>query len=423
MGNVEDMGESRSKKMKVEMRNFSFMKYALILFAIGALVNCTEDEPRGFGTSDPDPEPEESVFYFGADLSYVNQILDKGGVYMDSGVVESPYVTFQQYGTNLARFRVWHNPAWTQELYGDDGTQMYNEANDVARAIGAAKSAGMEVLLDFHYSDDWADPGSQRVPEAWTDITSLSVLGDSVYNYTSAVLTLLDDQGLMPEYVQIGNETNCGMMYQGAPDAFPPCNVCDGNWANFGQVARRAIRAVRDVSSDSEIDTKIMFHVADPVNVNWWFEGLTTTGSVTDFEVIGFSYYPLWHTGVRVNGLENAVAAMVESFNKEVMILETAYPWTLDGDDNYNNLFGGDNALTGYPYSPQGQQDLMRDIVQAVINGGGSGVIYWEPAWISSDMRDRWGTGSSWENNTFYDYDGNANHGFDYLGFEYQFPE
>ncbi len=101
------------------------------------------------------------------------------------------------------------------------------------------------------------------------------------------------------------------------------------------------------------------------------------------------------------------------------MILETAYPWGSVGNDGYNNLFGGQTPVARFPFTQQGQLDMMKTITQEMIDGGGIGVVYWEPAWISSGMKDLWGTGSSWENCTFFDFNGNVHQGTDYMKFTY----
>ncbi len=399
----------------------NILSMATLFLLIWSLVGCQE-ESRDYIVK-TDPEPEDSVtidkFYFGADLSYVNQILDHAGVYKDEGIQKDPYEIFASKGTNLVRLRLWHNPAWTKEVYGASGTQLYNDLYDVEKAIAKSKAQGMEVLLDFHYSDDWADPGKQKVPAAWVDISDITTLGDSVYNYTYEVLSYLNGKGLMPELVQVGNETNCGMMLSGRNAGFPNLNVCESGWANFGSVAKRAISAIRDVNPD----TKILFHVADPENVDWWFNSLINTAGVKDFDMIGFSYYPVWHTTIRPHQLEDNVAGFVSKFNKEVVILETAYPWTTAANDSYPNLFGGDTPLTGYPYTLEGQLNMMIDLTQSMISAGGSGIVYWEPAWITSEAKDQWNTGSSWESNTFFDFDGNAHSGFDFIKYEYDTNE
>ena len=114
--------------------------------------------------------PSGKEFFVGADLSYVNQIVDNGGVYKDKGVVLSPYKIFKDRGADIVRLRLWHNPIWTKEVYGAMGSQLYNDLIDVTRAIELVKSQGMSVLLDIHYSDGWADPGKQEIPTAWNEI-------------------------------------------------------------------------------------------------------------------------------------------------------------------------------------------------------------------------------------------------------------
>lgn len=377
------------------------------------LIGCSSETPKPV---EPVPPDEDKDYYFGVDLSYVNQILDHGGQYRNNGVVQDPYSIFADAGANLARFRLWHNPLWTKEVYEPDGTQMYNDVVDVTESISRAKGAGMNVLLDFHYADRWADPGSQPVPAAWKDITELDNLADSVYEYTKETLMLLKANDLLPALVQLGNETNCGMLYSDVSASFPALNVCDGNWTNLGVVINAAIRAVREVAAD---ETKIVLHVADPKNIEWWFDNITTSANVTDFDIIGISYYPLWHTTIGLNELSDNISGFKNRFKKEVMILETAYPWTMESADSYNNVFGNNQPLAGFPFTQTGQHDFLVKLNQEVMDGGGIGVIYWEPAWITSDMKDLWGTGSSWENVTLFDFGGNRHKGMDYMKFDY----
>jgi len=393
--------------------------------AISALLLLTVESCHKTNTSEPNPAPQppasKDTFYFGADLSYVNQILDHGGVYKDQSEIRSPYRIFKDHGATLARFRLWHNPLWTKEVYGTSGTQLYNDLVDVEKSIRLAKEQGMAVAIDFHYSDSWADPGKQEVPKAWASIKDMSVLKDSVYQYTLKTLQHLNTKGLMPEMVQIGNEINCGLFFTNAPPNFPIANSCNGEWQKLGEILNSAIRAVREVAASSSVKTKILLHVADPKNVDWWFTNITTTGNVQDFDIIGFSYYPIWHTTVLVDKLSDNIAAFRTKFNKKVMILETAYPWTATGSDSYNNAFGSQQAIAGYPYSASGQFNMIKAITQEIIDGKGSGIIYWEPAWISSSMKDLWGTGSSWENATFFDFTGNTIQGIDFMKHIYQY--
>ena len=114
------------------------------------------------------------------------------------------------------------------------------------------------------------------------------------------------------------------------------------------------------------------------------------------------------------------IAAWRKKFNKDVILLETAYPWTTNWNDNYNNQLGGQPALSGYPYTPTGQLHFMKALTQEVKDGGGKGIVYWEPAWISSSMKDLWGTGSSWENVALFDFMGNPVIGMDYMTATYK---
>jgi len=389
------------------MRTLPFL---ILLLVIIGFAGCKEDPAAP-------PAPDKN-FMFGADLSYVNQVLDYNGVFQDGGTVVSPYKIFKDHGANLVRLRLWHNPVWTKEVYGDDGTQLYNDFNDVEKAIELAKQQGLQVLLDFHYSDTWADPGNQKIPVAWLDIKNITDLKDSVYNYTFKVLNNLKSKSLLPEFVQIGNETNCGLLYTDAPTGFPTCNGCNGQWTNLRSVIKAGIDAVRDVAAD---DIKIALHVADPKNVDWWFTNVVNDSEVSDFDIIGFSYYPIWHTTVTVSQLSNSVADFKNKFNKDVMMLETAYPWTTNGNDSYNNIFGGQTPVAGFAYTNQGQLDMMKTLTQEVMDGGGIGIIYWEPAWITSNMKDLWGTGSAWENNAFFDFDGEVNAGIQFMTHTYNF--
>jgi len=359
------------------------------------------------------------VFAMGVDLSYANQIEDHGGVYRDSSAVRDLFRIMKDHGANMVRVRLWNNPQWVKTVYGSNQTPLYSGFDDVLKTIQRAKTLGLAVNLTFHYSDSWADPSNQKPPVAWENITSLQVLKDSIYNYTYLVLSKLNAKGLMPEMVQIGNETNCGLMITGTKAGFPDLNGCNNHWQDFGSVINSAIKAVRDVSAQSTIKTKIALHVADPKNVDWWFGQITTAGAVSDFDIVGMSYYPLWHTTIAFGDMPALITKLKNSYNKKVMILETSYPWTTDNADSYSNQFGSQLPLTGYAFTKEGQAKFLIDLTQKMITAGGSGVMYWEPDWISSQMKDQWGTGSSMENCTFFDFSGNTIPSIDYMRYLY----
>lgn len=393
----------------------------VVIAALATAASGSCDSP---GATDPAPDPDPPIspvfyspddFVMGADLSYVNQVLDHGGAYSDSLGVRSPYGIFADHGANTARLRLWHDPSWVRTVvYEDPSVPLYSGLDDVIVASRAAVTAGLEVTLDIHYSDSWADVGTQAVPAAWRDITDLAVLEDSVYAYTRTVLESLDAEGAAPTMVQIGNETNCGMMTSGGGAGFPDLDVCDGHWAAQGAVLNAGIRAVREVAHGA----RVVLHVAQPEHVAWWLGNITTAAGVTDFDVIGFSYYPVW-SSQSLSSLSGHIAGWRQVYQRDVMVMETAYPWTLQGSDSYTNILGSGSLVAGYAASVEGQRAFMIDLVQEVMDGGGAGVFYWEPAWITSGMRDRWGAGSAWENAALFDFQGAAHAGFEFYTYPY----
>jgi arabinogalactan endo-1,4-beta-galactosidase len=347
-------------------------------------------------------------FVMGADLSYVNQILDHGGIYKDSDKITDPYVIFKKYGANTIRFRLWHNPQWTREVYSPAIANMYNDFEDVKRGIQATKAQGMAVSLDFHYSDSWADPAKQVPPAAWTGL-SLTDLHDSIYNYTLKTLDKLEAANAMPEYVQVGNEINPGFL-------LPQGNRWDKK-ADFIYLINGAVKAVRDAAVSSTIKPKIIIHVAQPENAIYWFEGMAAAG-LTDYDIAGISYYYMWST-VSIDSVSDYIANIKALTGKDVMVVETAYPWTLNNADSYNNILATDKLTPAYPANQTGQYDYLVKLTQEIIDGGGKGLHYWEPAWITSDMKDKWGTGSAWDCNTLFDFSGNVIKGMDYMTHQY----
>jgi len=353
-------------------------------------------------------------FYLGADLSYVNEMEDCGVRYKEAGTEKDPYAIFADAGANLVRLRLWHTPSWYDDL--NDGNR-YSDFADVKRSIARAKENGMSVLLDFHLSDTWTDPSRQIVPAAWASVVDdLPALEDSLYNYVHATLLALDVDSLLPDMVQIGNETNKGIMQSEAADAAGWAL----DWPRNAALFNRGIRAVRDVETETGKEIEVAIHVAGPTNAGWIFDGFQEHG-VTDFDVIGLSYYWAWHQPTTIQDAGAIVTQLKTDYpGKKVMIFETGYIWTTESNDTANNIIS--SVQSGYaPASRDNQRRWLIDLTQEMISRGADGVIYWEPAWVSSTCRTQWGQGPHQEHATFFDFDNNVlvNGGMDFYGYEY----
>lgn len=336
-------------------------------------------------------------FYYGADLSYVNEMEDCGAKYYDETNTEKdPYEIFSNAGANLVRLRLWHTPKWTE----------YSTLKDVKRSIKRAKDNNMQVLLDFHYSDDWADPAKQQIPEAWSNqINDTQTLGYLLYDYTSTTLRELHKEGLLPEMVQVGNEINSMILRNGS-------EADSINWVRNAYLINKGIDAVRDVSEEIHKDIDVMLHIAQPENALLWFRE-AKANKVTDFDWIGLSYYPKW-SSYDLDSLQPALETLISEHNKKLMIVETAYPYTLTNNDNANNLLDDSALVEGYAATQQGQLDYLIALKNIVKDAGGTGIIYWEPAWISTSCKTRWGQGSHWDNATLFDAKGKTTLGMNF---------
>lgn len=341
-----------------------------------------------FGASE---ENDSINFINGIDVSFIPQIEDLGGVYMENGVATDPLTIFKNHGINYIRLKLWHTPE-----------EDYNNLEKILQMALRIKEHDMKFLLNFHYSDTWADPGHQTKPAAWNDL-DFETLKDSVYSYTKTVMQALDQQGTLPDMVQVGNEITVGMLWN---DGKVGGNYdTDTQWSNFTQLVKAGIQGVRE-SSDNGDSVKIMIHIDRGGNnsgARWFYSNLISKG--VDFDIIGLSYYPWWHGSL--TALESNLKDLATRYSKEIIVAETAYPWTLNWYDNTDNIVGSsDDLLSGYPASVTGQKNFLRKVLRIVKNTPnekGIGVFYWAPEYISVES-----LGSPWENLALFDFDGNA---------------
>jgi arabinogalactan endo-1,4-beta-galactosidase len=381
-------------------RNMFFYLFALFIMSVSCANNGT---PEVINQIEPPvienlSIPETKIdFYYGADLSYVNEMIDCGAKYIDSDmIVKDPYVIFSEAGTNLVRVRLWHNPEWTE----------YSDFEDVKKTILRAKEEGMQVMLDFHYSDTWTDPSKQKIPAAWESyINDKEKLGSLLYDYTYKTLIDLADAQLLPEIVQVGNEIN-PMILQGEDLVWPI------NWDRNSFLINKGIKAVRDVSKELDQEIGVMLHIAQPENALWWFKEASENG-ITDYDWIGLSYYPIW-SEYNLENVGGVFKSLIDTYKKRLMVVETAYPFTMENADGANNILDNEALVSGYPASQQGQLDYLNQLKKSIQEAGGEGLVYWEPGWVSTDCNTLWGQGSHWDNATLFDHENKATKGMEF---------
>lgn len=416
-------------------------------------------------------------FIHGVDVSSYLSLVQSGVKYYDeNGNEQNLFRILKDAGVNYVRLRVWNYPfplddngefnyvyvgedgttEYTQEdiatetrnaagymeYFLADGTQVYRETYgagvcdvDTAVEIGKiATSYGMQVLVDFHYSDFWADPKKKSVPKAWENM-DLTTKAEALGQFTEESLNAFLDAGVNVGMVQIGNEINNGMAGQN-----------DEN--DVYTLLKSGSAAVRKVSAESGKEILIAVHYTDPHNEGYQMgkaDALNAAG--VDYDVFGTSYYPFWH-GTPENLTQN-LGEIAEKYNKKVMVAEISYAWTFEDGDGYANVVseGKTDLVFNYSIDAEGQATAVRDAIAAIsaIGEKGLGTFYWEPAWIPVNVYDAnaananeilaanekawklygsgWGTlfaadydpeivddrnGGTWDNQAFFDFEGNV---------------
>ena len=289
-------------------------------------------------------------YCIGADLSFLKQQEDGGTRFRDSGAVKPGLQIFRDHGYGWIRLRLFYQPS----LHPDRLPNDLAYTTDLAKQ---AKARGFRFLLDFHYSDSWADPGKQNPPAAWAGLNHAQ-LTDSVCRYTSGVIAALRSAQVLPDMVQIGNEITAGMLW---PDG------SSSSWSRLGDLIKAGIRGVDSGRGDAAMPL-IMLHVDGGGNqavTQWWFDNALAQGIA--FDVIGQSYYPQWHGTLA--DLRDNFTFMGNTYGKDIILVETA----LNADSN---------GVSPFPLTNQGQADFLKavnEIVRTAPHGRGKGVFWWEP--------------------------------------------
>lgn len=336
-------------------------------------------------------EGRTALSILGADISSLKKSEDLGGIYRDEeGTPGDALEILRNHGLNFARLRVWVDPA--------DG--YHNKARLLEMAV-RLKEHGIKLLVDFHYSDNWADPGKQIKPAAWANY-DFEQLKAALHDHTFDVCNSLVEQGTPPAMVQIGNEINAGMLWPDGHTYDPP------NWDNLAALLTTGYEAVKACSPE----TQVMLHIAEGGDndlARWWFDNITRRN--VPFDVIGISYYPYWHGSL--GELQYNLNDISARYDRDVIVVETAYAFTDQDADNYPNIATQELINPHYPLTPDGQRAMLRDVmsvVRAVDGNRGLGVFYWDATWTAV-AGNGWDNthpefGNAWENQALFDFDG-----------------
>ncbi len=291
-------------------------------------------------------------YAIGADLSFLKQAEDGGTVFKDGTNARPGLQIFKDHGYNWIRLRLFHSST--------------NLPNNLAYTLALAKQArqlGFKFLLDFHYSDTWADPAHQFTPAAWRGMSHAELV-QAVHDYTRDAIIAFRDAGVLPDMVQIGNEITSGLLW---PDGKLP-----EHWDNFAGLLKAGIKGVDD-GCGTNGRPRIMIHIdrgGDPARTQWFFDKLNAYG--VDYDVIGQSYYPWWHGSLL--DLRDNLNFMATHYQKDIIVVETAYCWR---PTEYRDQPGP------FPETPAGQRDFLDEVNRLVLNTPnhrGIGIFWWEPA-------------------------------------------
>lgn len=345
-------------------------------------VNKTDSDSTATATDNilPAPTPVDAGIYVeynpsvdedfitGVDISSYLSLVDSGVVFHDfegNELSKQGFFDFlHENGVNYVRVRVWANP------YDSNGNGYGGGNNDLDKAIEMgqyATNAGMKLMVNFHYSDFWADPAKQDAPKTWQMLT-VDEKADTLATYTSDALNALLDAGVDVGMVQIGNETTskfCG----------------ESDWKNICTLLSAGTDATRTVSKD----IRIAIHFTNPERTgsyDSYAEYLDTYG--VDYDIFASSYYPYWHG--TTDNLTSELRNIVDKYNKQVLVVETSWAYTLDDGDGHSNTVkdGSNDRNQPYEFSVQGQASEIAAVTKAVTDVGdaGIGIFYWEPAWL-----------------------------------------
>ena len=359
----------------------------------------------------------------GIDASTYLEELEHGARYFDDNEEIDPLDAFLKNGVDHMRIRVWNDP---YDPCGEPYLAGTCDLDNYIRLGKLAKSKGYRLLLDFHYSDFWADPSKQMLPKAWSEY-DIDELTEAVYGFTKKCLKIACDEGVEPEFIQVGNEITNGMLW-------PVGKLIDAegerkNYSNLCRLIDAGCRACREITPYA----KIILHLErsnDRAIYQEFFTNVQNAG--IDYDIIGASYYPYWH------GSPDELFANLNNcrrFGKELMVMELGYgfttePYLLEGEARRLVIDSERAYVAGitekYPMTPEGQAAFVRDFLLKACENDIGGVFYWEPLWLpgkdicwASEAGQRYiheegkSTSNEWANQCLFNYEGKKLPAFD----------
>ena len=366
-------------------------------------------------------------FIKGMDISTLIELENCGAKYYDYGKEGDLFDILKSYGTNAVRIRLWNNPYDAQGRPYGAGT---NDTSTMLKLARRAKAHGMDILLDLHYSDFWADPGKQFKPKAWENM-DVSQLEQAVYNYTTEVMDICKENGCLPDMVQTGNELSNGMLWPDGQIFDDKTAASLGRTPEYDNLACFTSAGIR-AAKTAVPGIKTMIHLDNGGNNEIYpprFDNYIKRGE--DFDIIGLSYYPFWHG--TLDDLSANMADIAKRYGKELIVAEVSMGFTMEDYKDYEKL--DDKERKGmatrqelvdkieYPMTKEGQAGFMKDLLDRIckVPGGlGAGFFYWEPGWIPVQgsgwatkesleyIKDPGPCGNEWANQALFDYNGNV---------------
>lgn len=380
--------KANSKNISVELTGLTSSTTYYVMTYAKTSSNTIYSSAKSFTTTAaPTPKPTAGK-YVGGDISLLPKYEDAGVVYKDKNgnVVDNVIKFFGDEGMNAMRVRLFVDPSKNTDK---GACQDLEYVKDLGKRI---KTAGMSFMLDFHYSDTWADPSNQWKPDAWKSLSD-DELYTKIYDYTKDVLKQLKDAGAAPDFIQTGNEISYGMLWGVSPNKTKYCHVDKANnWDYFTNLLKQASKACREVCPDARIilhterlDSKNQEHIK-------FYQKMAE--AAVDYDIIGLSYYPPYHGTLTV--LKNGINQLVTQFNRDIMIVETGYPyeWKMPGTTY-------DAQAIGYEYSEEGQRQFTADLIKTLNEISNVKGLFW---WWPEDNGNK-GVTDNWWNTALYNHD------------------